>query len=194
MDVGALIAAYGYWAVALGCFFEGETILALAGFAASRGHLEFGWVVGIAALMGFAGDQFFYWLGRFHGRRVLERLPSVAGQATRVHELMLRFDAWLIVGVRFAYGLRIAGPILIGTSPISAVRFALFNALGALLWAPLVAGAGWIFGHAIEAMLGDLARYEAAIVLAGIALAALYALFYRWRRRRAGASFDPSRQ
>ena len=62
--------------------------------------------------------------------------------------------------IRFAYGLRIAGPIVIGMSTISPRRFLLFNAIGALLWAPLIAGIRYLFGHAIEWLFVDLKRYE----------------------------------
>lgn len=41
-----------------------------------------------------------------------------------------------------------------------ASRVLLFNAIGALLWAPLIAGIGYLFGHAIEWLLVDLKRYE----------------------------------
>jgi len=34
------IAQYGYWAVLVGMFFEGETIVVLAGYAVHRGYLS----------------------------------------------------------------------------------------------------------------------------------------------------------
>src|SRR5215467_3567786 len=139
MDLHELISTHGYWVLTLGCLLEGETLLVLAGFAASRGDLDIFAVVGIAAAAGFVGDQFFFWLGRVHGTAVLARFPSVAHQGERVFRLIERYQAWVVVGVRFAYGLRIAGPIIIGTSRIPASRFLIFNALGAMIWAPLVA-------------------------------------------------------
>jgi len=172
MDLPALLQTYGYALVALGCLLEGETVLALAGLAAHEGHLDFTVVVGVAAVSGFIGDQVFFWLGRRHGDRMLARFPSIAAQAGRVHRLIERWHAWVIVLVRFAYGLRIAGPVLIGTSDVPAWRFALFNAIGAAIWAPLVAGAGWVFGRAVETLLGDIHRFE----LWALALAALFGL------------------
>jgi membrane protein DedA with SNARE-associated domain len=46
------ISAYGYYAVEAGTFFEGETVLVLAGFAAHRGYLELPLVIACA----FAGE------------------------------------------------------------------------------------------------------------------------------------------
>ena len=184
MDLGQLIATHGYWVLALGALLEGETVLALAGFAASRGYLALPLVVAVAAVGGFCGDQFYFWLGRRHGDRLLPRLPSITQQADKLHRLIERYHEWVIVGVRFAYGLRIAGPILIGTSQVSALRFVLFNALGAVLWATLIAGLGWVFGAAIERILGEVQRFElwlfAALAAVGIGLF----FYHRWRQGR----------
>jgi membrane protein DedA with SNARE-associated domain len=184
MDLGALIETHGYWVLALGCLLEGETVLLLAGVAAYRGYLELPWVIGIAAVAGFAGDQFYFWLGRHHAARVMARWPWVAGQARRVQGLIERHHAWLIVGVRFAYGLRIAGPILLGTAPIPALRFALFNAIGALLWAALIGGLGWLAGTAVQRLLGEVHRIEAWLFVAFAALALGVRFARAWRRRR----------
>ena len=171
MDVAGLIETYGYFALAVGTFLEGEVTLIAAGFAAHRGHLNIYAVIGIATVCGFLGDQFFFWLGRRHGATVIKRWPSVSRQADRVHRLIERYHAPVIIGVRFAYGLRIAGPILIGMSAISGVRFALLNGIGAILWAILIAGVGWFFGQAAELLLGQIENIEGWLLLGLFAVA-----------------------
>ena len=64
MTLQSLIDTYGYLAILVGTFFEGETILVLGGFAAYRGYLHLPWVI-IAAFVGsLCGDQLFFFLGR----------------------------------------------------------------------------------------------------------------------------------
>jgi membrane protein DedA with SNARE-associated domain len=172
MDLGSLIETHGYWALAAGCALEGETMLVLAGLAAQRGYLDPLAVVGIASTMGFASDQLFFWLGRWRGMALLSRWPSVAAKAGRVHALIDRYDAMVIIGVRFAYGLRIAGPIFIGMSAVPALRFAVLNAIGAVLWACVVGGVGWLSGQAAESVFGNIQHLEAWMFL-GVALVAL---------------------
>ena len=75
MDFAALVETYGYIAVFAGAFLEGETLLALGGLAASRGHLDFVAVTLVALLGGFLGDQFFFFLGRHRGQALLRRFP-----------------------------------------------------------------------------------------------------------------------
>jgi len=74
--------------------------------------------------------------------------------------LIDRHAGALIVGLRFAYGLphRRAG----ADRHVAAVGgpLAIFNAIGALLWARRVGGAGWLFGSAAQALLGDLRHLE----------------------------------
>jgi membrane protein DedA with SNARE-associated domain len=183
IDLHALIATHGYWVLALGCLAEGETLLVLAGFAAYRGHLDIVAVIAIAAVAGFVGDQIFFWLGRTRGNAILARFPSVARQLERVHRLVERYQSWVIVGVRFAYGLRIAGPIIIGTSQIPALRFVVFNAIGAMIWAILIGGIGFVFGEAASAILGDLKSIEIWLLL-GLACAVLVVLSVQHMRAR----------
>src|SRR5271169_5451586 len=110
----ALIQHYGYLAVFVGALLEGETILVMAGFLAHEGYLNLAGVMAVAAFGGFLGDQFFFALGRLRGRQILARFPSIQARATRVGALVIRHQNWLIVFIRFMYGLRVAGPILLG--------------------------------------------------------------------------------
>jgi membrane protein DedA with SNARE-associated domain len=171
MDLPALIDSYGYLTVFVGAFLEGETILALAGLAANRGYLDFYTVVVVAMIAGFAGDQLYFFLGRAKGQKILEKFPDARSRATRFDAMLARWHAPLIIGIRFMYGFRIVGPILLGMGRVPAWKFMAYNFIGAALWAPLVASIGYVFGGILEALLHDLKRFElwafAALALAG---------------------------
>jgi membrane protein DedA with SNARE-associated domain len=183
VDYAALIQTHGYWALALGCLLEGEAVLALAGFAAHRGYLQLHWVMAIAALAGFAGDQCFFWLGRRHASTALRFFPKLQRQSGRLQQLVEMHPVKLIIGMRFAYGLRIAAPILVGNSAIAAGRFALLNAVGAIVWAFVFATLGWSFGQMVESVLGDIRYLEGWLSLALVSSVLGYALWRRWRNR-----------
>lgn len=185
MTLATLIETHGYWLLAVGCLLEGETILILAGFAAHRGYLNPLAALLIASAAGFAGDQFYFWLGRWRGAVLLGRWPALAQQTERVQRLLARYHEAMIIGLRFAYGLRIAGPLLMGTTALPAWRFAVFNALGALLWATLIGGLGWVFGDVAEAMFVHIRHIEGWLLL-GLASAGALLWWLRcwWSRRR----------
>ena len=178
MDFPALIDSYGYFAVFVGAFLEGETILALAGLAAYRGYLDLFVVIALAMTAGFLGDQFYFFLGRYHGARILARFPHAHERAQRFDAMLSCYHAPLIIAIRFMYGLRIMGPILLGMGRVPAWKFLVYNFIGAAIWAPLIAGIGYFFGSVLESVLQDLKHVEMwgfAIVLAiGVAGAIIH--------------------
>lgn len=175
MDIPAFIDSYGYLAVLIGSVLEGETVLALAGLAAYRGYMDFPDVVLVATFGGFLGDQFYFFLGRYKGQQILARFPKANERAERFDALLARWHAPLIIAIRFMYGFRIVGPILLGMGRVPAWKFVLYNFIGAAMWAPLVTGIGYYFGSFIEAYLRDMRRYEIwvfiAVALIGLAAA-----------------------
>lgn len=191
MDLPGLIDSYGYLAVFIGAFLEGETILALAGLAAHRGYMDFRLVVVIAALAGFLGDQFYFFLGRFKGQQILARFPNVEERAQRFDALLARWHAPLIIGIRFMYGFRILGPIMLGMGRVEAWKFVVYNLIGAAIWAPLIAGIGYWFGEAVEVMLGNVKRFELWLFVALLTIGLGIFLIHHFRSRRASAAKAP---
>lgn len=183
MSFVQLLADYGYLAVFAGSLLEGETILVLAGFAAHQGYLSLQVVLAVAFVGGTLGDQIFFWLGRAWGQPLLDRLPHAELRIGRVKKLLERHDAPLIIGIRFMYGLRIIGPIVIGTCDISPWRFAALNMLGAAIWAPLVAGTGYLFGDALGLLNVDMRHFEGVVLALIVAVAVAFSLIRRWRSR-----------
>ena len=184
MSLSGLLADYGYLAVFIGCLLEGETILLLAGFAAQQGILSMPIVIGLAFVGGTLGDQIFFFIGDRYGEALLRRLPSFTNAALRVNRLLMRHHTWLIVGVRFMYGLRIAGPVVIGMSDVPRLRFLAFNMLGAAIWAVLIPTLGYLFGRSLQWLIADLARYEEAGVVLIIGIAVVVSVVHRLRARK----------
>jgi len=177
------ISGLGYATLFIGTFLEGESVLALAGVAASYDYLRFEYVVAVAVLGAFLGDQLCFWIGRRYGRRIMARYPKLAAKAPRVERLVRRWDAPAVIVLRFLYGLRIAGPIVIGSFGISPWRLAFFNFVGALLWAPLVAGLGFFAGQALEAWIGRLKDAQIALLMVVLLAGVIAWLVLRSRGR-----------
>ncbi len=170
MSLASLIENYGYLALLVGSFLEGETPLVLAGFAAQRGHLELHWVIAVAFIGSFAGDQLFFYLGRRYGPALINRRASWRNRADKVYRLIERHQTFLILTFRFYYGLRSVTPFALGASNVSRGRYLVLNAIGAIIWAITLGWAGYLFGRAFELWLDNFKRYE-LYVLGGLALA-----------------------
>jgi membrane protein DedA with SNARE-associated domain len=178
--ISAFVASYGYLAVLLGTLFEGETLLLAAGFAAHRGLLDWRLVIAVAFAGATLGDQLAFLLGRWKGTTLIARFPALARRAPKVHALLERHQVLFILANRFLYGLRIAGPIVMGTSGVPLVRFALLNMIGAALWAVLITGAGYYFGAVMESLFASFKHIEEAIL---VGILAVGFIAWLWRRR-----------
>jgi membrane protein DedA with SNARE-associated domain len=76
MTFDSLLDAYGYRAVLVGTFLEGETILVLGGVLARIGYLHLHEVILRAFIGSLCGDQLFFYLGRSRSRKILSKRPS----------------------------------------------------------------------------------------------------------------------
>ncbi len=183
MSLEQLVQNYGYLAVLTGTFLEGETILVLGGMAAKLGYLRLPGVIAVAFAGTLAGDQLYFHLGRRHGPALLARRPAWQARAGQVQALLGRHPDMVILGFRFLYGLRTVTPFIIGMSDISGLRFLLLNALGAAGWAVVIGSLGYLFGHGLEIILGDLHRYELEAMAATGVIGGLVWLGSRLHRR-----------
>src|ERR1035437_2033606 len=95
--ISEFVAAYGYLSIFFGTLLEGETILIAGGFAAHRGMLNLRLVILVAIVGSSLGDQLAFWLGRYKGNALMERVPALARRKYRIHELLHRYDALFIV-------------------------------------------------------------------------------------------------
>ena len=172
MSLETFFGTYGYPALLVGTFFEGETFLVLAGFAASLGYLDIPWVILVAFAGTLSGDQVFFYVGRRHSAMVqsfLDYYPAWQNRVERVQAIIERHQTALVFIFHFLYGLRIAFLLVIGLSRIPAGRFFVLNLLSALVWAVVVGEAGYLFGSALAMIIGDLKGLE-NYILAGIAM------------------------
>jgi membrane protein DedA with SNARE-associated domain len=174
MTLPEFVSTYGYAAVLAGALLEGESVLLLAGFAAHQGLLSLHWVVLIAFAGGTVGDQVFFWIGRRWGTRLLEHFPRVQARVGQVGVLLRRWDASLVFAIRFMYGLRIAGPIAMGALGFAPRRFALFNALGAAVWAVVITGAGYLLGRTVDRVLREFEGYEGRVLWGALLIVVLF--------------------
>jgi membrane protein DedA with SNARE-associated domain len=187
MSLEQLITDYGYLAILVITFIEGETIVILAGVAAHLGLLELQWVI-LSALAGsFSGDQLWYYIGRHWGPKIIARRLSWQEGAQKVYKHLDRHQYWLILTFRFYYGLRNVTPFVVGSAHIPRLRFFTLNLIGAIAWAIIFAFAGYLFGQAFMIFIDDYHRY-ALYVLGGLVLIGLgiwlFALIRRRRRAR----------
>lgn len=184
MSAEQLITHYGYIAILLGTFLEGETILVIAGYLAHRDYLELPFVITAAFAGTFLGDQLYFYIGHFKGQDFINKKPAWKLKSARVFGLLDRHQTLLILGFRFIYGIRTVTPFILGSSGISPLRFFLLNFCGALTWAIVIGSLGYYFGQVLEFFIGRIKSYEKWVVIGLILFGAVVWLIYKWRDRK----------
>jgi membrane protein DedA with SNARE-associated domain len=189
LSIELLIENYGLLAIFLGTAFEGETAAFLGGVISHHGLLTY-WSASAAASAGsFAGDQIWFFAGRYAGqwrvvRRLMER-PALA----RATQLLERYPTGFIFAFRFLVGLRTISPVVIGTTGISTRKFLVLNAAAALVWGQLFTALGYVFGHGIQQALGNLPIHHRLLIgLGAAAIVAVAALAFRRMKPSVGRS------
>jgi membrane protein DedA with SNARE-associated domain len=173
VDIAQLVQQFGYLAIAIGSFLEGEAVLLAGSFAASQGYLELFLVFPIAAVASFLGDLPYFYAGRRYGDSVIERFPSLHCHKGRLENLLHRHHVLMVLTLRFLYGVRIPGLLTLGMSTLPSWRFLTLNFFGALIWAAGICAAGYGAGRVITGFFDRMDSAEQAFMLIVILVGSL---------------------
>jgi len=169
-----------------------ETAVITAGVVAAAGDLSLGFVIPAAALGAFLGDNTAYLVGRRFGSRAADRFFSGEKGRRRVqwaHTQLNERGGELIVVARFIPGGRTVVTLSAGTLEYPWPRFAVFDAIAAVIWASYAALLGYFGGKAFED-----APWKGLILAFAIAFGVTGTIeLVRWllRRRQARTADEP---
>jgi membrane protein DedA with SNARE-associated domain len=179
-----LLQKFGYLAVYIGTFLEGETILVMAGFFAERGYLKLPLVIATACGGAYTGHVFWFWLGRTQGVKLLDRFPRMKRHFGKGIRLFERYGAPAIFITQWLYGLRITCAVIIGISKVSTIKFLIYEALTCIVWSIIVGTLGFYFGKAVERVLGRAAHIEKYGLLVLLVVGVGIWAYHRWKEKR----------
>src|SRR4051794_450381 len=137
---------YCYPAVFLITLFEGESIVLVGGYLASRGIINLPLLVGVAWIGSYLGDQIWFYLGRRFGTRIVQRFPRWQPKIDRALRLLDRYATVFVLSFRFIYGIRNVSSFAAGMSPLPWRRFTVLNFIAAGVWAMSFGGVGFAVG------------------------------------------------
>ncbi len=185
MSLEIFVKTYGYWALLVGTFLEGETILIIGGITAHLGYLGLPIVILIAFIGSFSGDQLYFFIGRMKGRNLLAKHLKWQNRVDKVHQLLERYHDLIMLGFRFVYGMRIMTPFVIGMSKsIKTSRFVILNAIGAMIWSVVISAGGYLFGYALESVIKDIKHYELEVIMIISAVGIILWIIHKYRENR----------
>lgn len=178
------VVEWGYWAIGLGTFFEGETVLIAGGAMAHRGLLSLPLVILSAFVGSVTGDLIWFLMGRRFGRPYLLKKEKWRDRAARIETWVHRYGAWFILGFRFLYGIRAVSPVVLGASGYPILRFACLNLISAAVWATSFGCIGFGLGAGLMSVIKRFGHIYELIALAALFTFAMWTL---WRRLKSRA-------
>lgn len=161
--------------------------LLLAGSLA-LGPLPLGQALAAAVLASVLADAAWYSAGRAFGYRVLSGLCTLSiNPASCVSQTEARFVRWglpSLVVAKFIPGFSTVAPPIAGALRMPIAGFLLAASLGALLWAGLALGCGWLARGAVPGLIAGLDRNGGFAAAAMVAAIGAWLAWKLWQRRR----------
>lgn len=125
-----------------------EVVMPWAGYSVSQGDTSFIAVVAAGSAGSFAGALFWYFLARWIGKAQLSRwieghgawLTITSRDLDRVDQWFERWGSTAVLVCRMIPGLRTLISVPAGFAELSLRRFAIFTAIGTVLWTTLLTG------------------------------------------------------
>ena len=187
-----LSSRIGYLALFIGTFLEGETILIIAGIAASEGLLNINWVILSAFCGTLLGDQLYFLIGRYRGQWLLSKVPRWQPNMQRALEMLERHAIWVLLTYRFMYGVRNVTSFAVGMSRIRLWVFLVLNIGGAAIWAVIFGLGGYLVGQTLLLFIKDVKHYQVQFLIVAC-IVALGFWLYRLKRSRQKAAHARAR-
>ena len=152
-----LLIRYGYAVVFgalllenLGLPLPGFAFLIAAGALAGMGKLSIPWTILVGVLGALIGDLVWYGLGHWRGRGVLGFLCRLSANPDTcvgsTERLFMRYGLPTLLVAKFLPGVNTVAPPLMGTIRASFPRFLAYDSSGALIFASVSVGAGYLLG------------------------------------------------
>ncbi len=163
-------------------------LLLAAGGLAGSGRMNLAIAIGLAIIAVFAGDMFWYYLGRNRGGRILKFLCRISFEpdscVRRTEDVFVRHGAHSLLIAKFVPGLNTAASTLAGSFRMPVLHFMVFDGLGAVFWVATYAGLGYLFGDQLERIVSYVSRWGSSLVLVLAGSLVAYILWKYFQRQR----------
>ncbi len=137
---------YGYLAILLAAFWEGEVVLIAAGAMCGSGYLDWRWTILAAAIGGSAGDQIYFYAAHQRAARVIQKSKRLTKWYPKVSKFVLRHSTVAVLLSRFAAGLRITIPLVCASAGMPAKKYSVLSLVSGLAWASFWVAISYQFG------------------------------------------------
>ena len=194
--IGILAIIFAETGLLIGLAFPGDSLLFIAGVAASGSgaailgdaKLSTPLLFALAPVMAIVGGEVGYWFGQRYGRKIFDR-PD--GRIFN-HQKVVATERWLIkygpgralVLARFVPFVRTLINPMCGVIGLNKRQFRLWNAVGAVIWTQLVIGLGFVLGDVLKGSVDKYLLPVIGLIIAISLIPVVIELFKEWQSKR----------
>jgi membrane protein DedA with SNARE-associated domain len=180
-----LLSKYGYIAIFVLTFFEGESVLIAAGFLAFNGYLDAIAVILVSTAASYVGHGTFFLIALYRREAFLYFIQRfIKVNLLKLEALMARYGTASIFISQWLYGFRLLSAAVLGLSRMGAKKYFTYQLISCLLWAIICTCAGYFFGATLKNILGDVKKYDEYIAIGVLVAGFMIWLIRDIRRKR----------
>jgi membrane-associated protein len=193
---GVLAIVFAETGLLFGIAFPGDSLLFIAGVAASgsgaavlgNAHLPAALLFALTPLAAIAGGEVGYLLGNKYGRSLFDRPDGRVFNQSRV----VSTEKWLrkygtgkaLVLARFVPVVRTLINPMCGVVGLDKKQFRLWNAVGAVIWTELVLILGYVLGDVLKGSVDKYLLPVVALIIVVSLVPVFIEVFKEWQSRR----------
>ena len=136
----------------IGFFLPGDTLLFTAGFFASQGQLNIGWLLFAIIMAAIIGDNVGDTIGLKTGHKIFKKKDGILFRQEYIEKAEAFYEKHggkTITIARFVPIVRTFAPVIAGVGKMDRRKFTMYNIAGAILWGVSITMLGYYLGSKI---------------------------------------------
>ena len=161
----SIIQDWGYLALFLYSFGGGMLGLAVAGFFAFNGDLNIVYVIIVAFVSNFLGDQFLFTIARNNKDYAKQMMQKHKRKIALSHLMIRKYGSLVVFIQKYLYGIKTLIPLAMGLSKYDKRKFIIFNIFASIIWSVVVGLTAYILGDLFIDLIEEFKIYAIAILV-----------------------------
>jgi membrane protein DedA with SNARE-associated domain len=174
----SFINDWGYIALFLYSFGGGMLALAIASVLSFTGDLNIYYVISVAIVSNFIGDQFLFLLSRNNKSYAKSMMSKWGRKIALTHLMMRKYGIWILFIKKYIYGIKTLVPLAMGLTKFDFKKFTLYNLLASIIWGIVVGTISYYLGQVFLDLLEEYKNF--AILFVILILILIIRLFKRY--------------
>ena len=165
-----MIHDWGYIILFLYSFGGGFLALVVASILAFSGELNIVFVLLVAGVANFIGDQFLFTVARKNKAQAKEMMKKHQRKIALSHLLMRKYGSAVIFLQKYVYGIKTLIPLAMGLTKYDYRKFLFFNIFATIAWTLIIGISSYMLGELVYTYIDEFKTYGIVFVVSMILL------------------------